>query len=350
MITGNRKKAKILLAAIVALAYGSTTISAEENRDDIVVGIATGGAGGTYQSMGNDVKDLADETNLSEISFTVHETSGTITNIQKVLNNADTQLAMIQSDALTDRALTPEGIFNGRSISDLRFVAGLHPEEVHILSRRGESKSFKELNGKTVAMPGQSSGTAITLNNLEDLVGIRVNRVELTGEAAIESVLNGDVDAFIYVSGQPVGFISEKMRSLGVKSEELEFIPILDSRVFKDGRYSRGTLSRNKYVFLNSGIQTASVQSVLVTSSYVRNDHPKCIAVGRVAQLLREYEGYLKDKREAHVKWEDVTLKADNPYLKESACLIHTEPPNPEKESPKLKPISRDLVIPSNTN
>ena len=336
---------KVLAIASVVLALVPWS-EAQDQSADVRLGIATGSTQGTYNPMGQDIKTLIEETGLAGVEIKVLETEGTIDNIARVLNDGDTQLAMIQSDALTDPVLSKPGVFNDKSISDLRFVLGLYPEEVHILARRGEFESFRDLDGKKVAMVNRSSGNAITLSNLQTIVGISTEWYEVGGEDAITAILDGDIDAFFYVSGQPVDLFKDTMRRLGDDASRLQFVPIKARNVFD--LYGRGQLSEDVYFFLDTPVQTASVQSVMVTANY-RQNHPKCIAIGKVARRINDRIGLLENSRDKHEKWRSVSLEIPNSSWTKSDCLKHDDS-TPDPKPDELKPVEQSYNIPGSRN
>ena len=334
MLLSTLYRNKFSLTALLSLALAAT-VAAEENRTDAHLGIATGGEGGTYITMGGDIKKLVDST-LEGIEISVLATAGTTENIQRVLNSDRTQLAIIQADAIKSPQLTQIGAFKNRSITDLRFLLGLYPEEVHILARRGEFKSFQDLDGKLIATGKTSGGTAITLSRLQQIVGINPNwDASLSGVEAIDAVAEGKVDAFIYVSGQPVKLFDDYMSAPGKNASNFEFLPILNNNVFSAEGYEKTTLSGDTYFFLDNPVQTASVRSILVTADY-RVNNEKCVAVGKVANHIKQRLALIKS-RGGHAKWDQVEFESGKQNWKKSPCLKWTPgetPPSPDEQDP----------------
>lgn len=115
-----------------------------------------------------------------------------------------------------DRTLRPTGtaLFKTEApLKNLRAIAGLFPEEIHVVVRSDSPiSSLQDLRGKHVALGEPESGTLADARLLLEAVGL--SECDLTGEyftlaGAASALADGRIDAFFEVSAYPVPAISD---------------------------------------------------------------------------------------------------------------------------------------------
>lgn len=139
---------------------------------------------------------------------------------------------------------------NDMEVNELRAIANLYPETVHIVVH-GHSKiyNFKDLKGKKVAVGPKKSGSYVISKNLLDVYGLTEKDIDLIYAApgqASDLLREQEIDAFIQIAGAPVTSISELAQSyhirlipIGIdKVEKLkkEF-PYFSYRIIPEGTY-----------------------------------------------------------------------------------------------------------------
>jgi TRAP transporter TAXI family solute receptor len=98
-------------------------------------------------------------------------------------------------------------------LKDLRAIAALYPEDVHVVVREESGiRSFRDLKGKRVALGEAESGTLADARLVLDAAGLSecdVRAEYLRLSEAAEALVQGHIDAFFMVGGYPVPAISD---------------------------------------------------------------------------------------------------------------------------------------------
>ena len=152
---------------------------------------------------------------------------------------------------------------------DLRAIAALFPETVHIVVR-GESKiqSIKDLRGKRISIDAPGSGTNATARAVLGAFKITEKRAAWTfenAEKSLELMLAGKLDAFFFVGGAPLGIVEElaaqgEIRLLPVEGKEIEAL-LKDAPYFTRTEIPEGTY-RNM-----AAVPTLEVRAIWLVSA-----------------------------------------------------------------------------------
>lgn len=139
-------------------------------------------------------------------------TQGSIENVRR-LGPRDLQSALVQSDIAT-WAYTGTDIFRGQPPrTNLRAIANLYPEDVHIVVRRDSGiETIKDLRGKRVSLGEEQSGTRVEALVILKYYGLGLKNIVPTYDkpgVAADKLERGQIDAFFHVSGSPVPAVSE---------------------------------------------------------------------------------------------------------------------------------------------
>ena len=98
-------------------------------------------------------------------------------------------------------------------LKNLRAIAGLYPEDVHVVARAdGAIRSLRDLKGKRVALGEPESGTLTDARMVIEAAGL--NECEMKPEylrlsEAADALVQGRIDAFFLVGGYPVPAITD---------------------------------------------------------------------------------------------------------------------------------------------
>lgn len=281
--------------------------------------IVTGSKGGTYIEFGHDMASVAAEAGLK---LTVRESAGSLKNVFAVRYTPGVQLGIVQTDVLgflKDRA---NGL-NGASVSpedrpklndlidSIKLVFPLYIEEIHILAT-SEIATFADLEGKIVSVGKNGGGTFITSEQIFATSGISIDPVpNLSSQDAIELLLDGDIDAMIYVVGQPASAFNDYVPA----GSDLHFLEIDPSGLLE--QYDSAEISASSYDWLDHDVETVGVRSLLISYNYQGEEN--CQSIGLFASLIRDHLGELQDSR--HEKWKDVVLDAPVSSWDQYACV-----------------------------
>ena len=286
--SSRRRGAGVLVLCAATLLVGAAMAAAND------LGLTTGGEGGTYYHIGQDLKRLL---RPHGINVAVHPSNGAVDNIYAVAQRPGVQLAIVQSDVLTFVADQQTNPAIARLAQGIRLVFPLFDEEVHVLARR-EVASFDALTGKRVAIGREGSGTYLTARLLFKLAAIVPGEmVAIDGGEALAQLKAGRIDAMVSVIGQPIA------RFRDIKPEDdLHLLPITSQAIVDT--YQALEIPAGTYGWLTAPVSTVAVKAVLVT--YVANPRD-CDVIGRVALHVAAGMDWLV--KNGHPQWKRVDLE-----------------------------------------
>jgi uncharacterized protein len=172
--------------------------------------IGTGGTAGTYYPVGGMIANAV--SNPPQLVVTAVATNGSVANVNAISGGAS-ESGFSQAD-VAYWAYTGTGVFEGKGkIEDLRSIANLYPESVHVVARKGlGAKSIADLKGKKVSLDEPGSGTLINAKIILAAHGLSEKDVVaeyLKPNQAAEKMKDGSVDAFFFTGGFPAAAIAE---------------------------------------------------------------------------------------------------------------------------------------------
>jgi TRAP transporter TAXI family solute receptor len=273
------------------------------------MGMVTGSKTGTYYRFGKDIADLGRKYGMN---IMVKESEGSLDNIERMQSRENAALGIVQSDVL--------GILYSRKPEVAKKLAMIYPfynEEVHIIARKNIN-SFTDLAQKTIASGTKGSGNWITLTYLLHKMNVKTAR-EITRLKPLDAliyVLEGKIDAMIYVAGKPVPLFS-KMEDLYRRPEykslidNVHFVPLNHPEMLEE-YYVYSEISPLDYSWVDKSISTLAVKSLLVSFDFSDSQTPyykkRCEQLRHLSSIIKK--NYELLKRKGHQKWSDVNLEA----------------------------------------
>lgn len=171
--------------------------------------IGTGGTAGTYYPIGGMIANAVSEPPL--LVMTAVASNGSVANVNAILSGA-AESGLVQAD-VAYWAYSGTGVFDGKpKMADLRSIANLYPESVHVVVRKGVAKSIADLKGKKVSLDEPGSGTLLNARAILGAYGITEKDITpefLKPNQAADKLKDGTVDAFFFTGGFPAAAISE---------------------------------------------------------------------------------------------------------------------------------------------
>lgn len=263
--------------------------------DGNVIEWHAGGETGTYFPLSNEFKSIVDEE--TEFSLQVQSTGASVTNVGS-LNRGDADFALIQNDiAFFARNGESLDAFEGDPVENLRGVATLYPETIHVVTRAdSDIESLSDLEGRSVNTGDLGSGTQVNaLQILESVAGLTpgdFNEQNSGFGDASDQLQNGDVDAAFVVGGWPVAAIENLATNTDVEILELggearEAVKD-DASWFADDTVPGGT-----YSGIDEDVDTVSVQAMIATRTGIEADTVETIGnaiFDNVDQLTNKQE------------------------------------------------------------
>jgi len=274
----------------------------------IDLGIVAGSPSGTYVRVAEDISGLVA---AEDIALDVRESHGSLQNVFALRYTPGVQLGLVQSDILgflraRAEGVVPEGLSPAErdELSDLtdriKLVHPLYVEEVHILARR-DVPSVEALAGRRVSFGRRGGGTFITAEQLFRLIDVEVEPfMDVAPGDAIEFMRAGEIDAMVYVVGQPVDLLAGREDL----AEDFHFLPIDRPELLEV--YEPATIARASYPWIDADVQTVGVRSLLAAYDYENPEN--CEAIRTVASAIVAGIGALRAS--GHPKWQAVALDA----------------------------------------
>lgn len=227
--------------AAMAVALGMTTPPGEA-PERVAFQIATGSSSGTYYPIGQMLASLIShppgvarcelEGRCGPIGLiaAARASEGSIANVRAV-NEGRVTSGLAQADIAAD-AFAGTGVFkaDGKA-ANLRAIAALFPETVHIVVMADSKiEAVKDLKGKRVSIDAAGSGTNAMARAVLGAYKLTEKRVKFAFENAdrsLEMLQSGELDAFFFVGGAPLGVVEElaaagKIRLIPLEGKEID--------------------------------------------------------------------------------------------------------------------------------
>lgn len=227
-----------MFKAFLIFLFGLCCVTPAVSDEMIYVRIGTGSAEGTYFPVGGYIANLISyPPNLTEHCPPEHtdckapglvaiaqSSLGSIDNLQ-ALNKGEIEMAFVQSD-LAYYAYHGEGPFKNNPIRELRAVANLYQETIHIVvSAQSNIYKISQLKGKRVALGDKKSGSFFSAKAILEAHNLSLNNVKtlyLSPGESFDELVKGKVDAVIMTAGTPVLTIERLHKQFPVRLLSLE--------------------------------------------------------------------------------------------------------------------------------
>lgn len=246
-------------ALVLAGAIASTIAVAQDVK---FFRIGTGGTAGTYYPIGGLIANAISNPPGSRpcadggscgapgVVATAVASNGSVANINGIVSG-QMESGFSQSD-VAYWAYTGTGVYEGKpKVADLRLIANLYPETIHIVARKGANiKGVADLKGKRVSLDEPGSGTLVDARIILGAFGITEKDIKaeyLKPNQSGDKMRDGGLDAFFFVGGYPTGAIAE----LASSGAGIELVPIVGPEVDKlraqYGFFAVDTVPANAY-------------------------------------------------------------------------------------------------------
>lgn len=234
--------------------------------DEDILSWHAGGTGGTYYPLSTDFKNIIDQETDYELEV---QSTGASTANAGSLADEDADFALIQNDIL-------EFAYDGGEIDDfedsienLRSVATLYPETIHLVTTAGSDiESVSDLEGADVNTGDLGSGTRANAIQILEQAGLEAGddfteeNADFTGAA--DDLRDGNVDAAFVVGGYPVGAVEELATDIDIDIVSItgDFRDDLQSEV---EYFAADSIPGGTYEGVGDDVETVSVQAMIAT-------------------------------------------------------------------------------------
>ena len=291
------------LARTATVAIACTLALAGAAQAQQFFRIGTGGTAGTYYPIGGMIANAVSVP--GKIVATAQASNGSLANVNAVAGGS-MESGFSQSDVAT-WAQKGTGIFEGKTnIPDLRLIANLYPETVHVVVKKGSGiKNIADLKGKRVGMDEPGSGTLVNARLILAAYGVKETDIKpeyIKPNQSGDKMKDGALDAFFFVGGAPAGAIAE----LASSGAGIELLPI-------DGPQAEGLRMASPFFATDTvpaatyrdvaGVNTLSVGAQWVTSAKADTE-----TVYQITKALYS-DATQKTLAAGHAKGKLITLK-----------------------------------------
>jgi TRAP transporter TAXI family solute receptor len=282
MLTAAPTKLTGTRAAIVREFKGSVgqiDLRLASERGDITLG--GGPVNGTYQAFSDAFSRFATAQGVPVHSFS---SEGSVENASRI-QAGSLDFALVQSDVAqlfyrgwVDKTVLPS--------HDLRTVASLWPEAVHLITLDGSGiETIADLKGRRLAIGVRGSGTRLNALILGLAAGLGEDEVpqirEIGRDKAIRALERGEIDALFLTEAVP----APSLQRLARRRRDVKLVPIdvalvesLSERFFP---YYPLVIEARTYPLQDSPYITLGLAAVLMTNQHVADE-----AVVQMLELL----------------------------------------------------------------
>jgi uncharacterized protein len=242
--------------------------------------IGTGGTSGTYYPVGGMIANAVSQP--GKIVVTAQASNGSMANVNGIAGGS-IESGFSQADVAT-WAHKGSGVFEGKpSVPNLRLIANLFPESVHIVVRKGANvKSPADLRGKRVALDEPGSGTLINARIILAAYGLKESELKpeyIKPNQAADKLKDGSLDAFFFTGGAPAGAIAELAASTGIELVPLDGTQVDALRV-TNPFFAPDVIPADTY----KGV--AAVKTLAVGAQWVTSDKADAATVYEITKAL----------------------------------------------------------------
>ena len=244
---------------------------AEPDEGGEILSWHAGGTGGTYYPLSGDVKTIVEANTPHGIQ--VQSTGASVENVGS-LGREEADFGLIQND-IAFWAYNGTGIdeFEGAPVENLRGVATLYPETIHIVTQEDSGiETVSDLEGAAVNTGDLGSGTQVNALQILDSAGVEDFDEQNTDfDTAADQIADGDVDAAFTVGGWPLGAIEDL-----ATTQDISFVEVsgdLRDGIMADADWlAADTIPAGTYDGIDDDVETVSVQAMIATHTGVDDD------------------------------------------------------------------------------
>jgi TRAP transporter TAXI family solute receptor len=208
----------------------------EADPEPIFFQINTGSTSGTYYPMGemlaavisHPIGSIACQKDRPcgprGLIVSAQASGGSVENVMEVDAGVSTS-GLAQAD-IVSWAAHSKNLFRGQAAySNLRVVANLYPESIHLVTLAGSGiYSVADLQGRSVSIDRPGSGTNYDARMILDSFGLKAHHLEIMEvdpNMSADRLLTGEIDAFFFLGGAPLRAVMDL-----AEQGQIELVPI----------------------------------------------------------------------------------------------------------------------------
>lgn len=261
----------LIVALVAALIIGAAFLIAFRFVRPAPPGsfvLSTGAAGGAYQVFGERYRDLLAK---ERIRVELRPSSGSVENLKRV---ADPESGV-------DVALVQGGVADPSQEYGVASLAAIYYEPLWIFYRgTAELTLLSQLSNRRIAIGPEGSGTrALAMNLLQASAALKKGTLisDLGGMPAAEALINGKIDAALYVASPDAPVVQKLLKTDGIRLMSLRHAEALARRF----PYLSAVDLPGGMIDLGNDIPSSSIHMVATTAYLVAREdfHPALVSV-----------------------------------------------------------------------
>ena len=192
-------------------------------------------------------------------------TQGSIADIKAVAGHR-LDAALVDADTAF-WAVHGQGPFKGKPVTNLRGIALIYPQSLHLAVRHGIGiKTVRDLRGKRIALADGDQARGLAVLAAFGLSDKDVRTIPMRTDAAATALAKGQIDALLVADAWPISEVTELART-----GTIDFLPLAgpetDGLVASAPYLRHGEIGSQAYQGLTAPLPTLTLAVVLVTSA-----------------------------------------------------------------------------------
>lgn len=290
-----RRAVIIAVALLVAFSFVGAASAAS------YMSIATGGTSGTYYPIGGAIASAVSKG--GKIKCTAETGNASVAN-SNLIATKGIEVAFVQND-ITYWAYNGELMFQGKPLKNLRSIAALYPEHIHlVIAKDANIKTIYDLKDKRVGVGAPGSGVEGDVQAIFKVAELKyddLKKADFLDFAATSSRFkDNQIDAGFVVAGYPVASIMDltTTKDVGLLSFSDEFVKKLtDAYPF----LIKSVIPGKTYRGIDNDTTTPAVMAILITNDSVSEDD--------VYYFTKAMFDNLDDVHASHAKGKEINLE-----------------------------------------
>lgn len=266
---------------VTATALACSMITGVAHAQDMTFfRIGTGGAGGTYFPIGGIIANAISNPPGSRaceeggncgvpgLVAMAQSTNASAHNVNAIQTGQ--MEAGLSGAATLHFAYHGTEKFEGNAKPDLRVIANLYPEDLHLVLPEGQNLGgIGDLKGQRVGIAQAGSGTQIAVELILGDYGVNrdnIDEAELNNSQSAERIADGQLDAYFYAAGTPVAAMIQLDNTKGMELHNwsAEEIKMANTTV---PYYIPSKIPAGTYQGIDYDVNTVAVSGMLVTNA-----------------------------------------------------------------------------------
>ncbi|HXT82024.1 MAG TPA: TAXI family TRAP transporter solute-binding subunit [Acetobacteraceae bacterium] len=297
---------KKIVAALLCALIAVPCMAQQQPREAVAhanqgtIGVITGMEGGTYARTAADLTILDDGT----LRVLPINGKGSLQNLSDILYLRGVDIGFVQADALA--YAQQHNMFPGL-VQSIRYIAKLYDEEIHLLARRDIAK-LEDLNGQTINVDVEGSGSAMTAEIVLKALGIKATITHDKQIDGLAKLKNGDIAAVFHVGGAPIPLFADVQATSG-----LHFLSVPLTQALAQ-TYLPDQFKHDSYPALvpdGAPVPTIAVGDVMAVYAWQPGSERYTKVTRFVNAFFSRFDEFQRPPR--HPKWREVNLSAEVP-------------------------------------